>query len=153
MIWSGRSEIPNCIRFQVHVLLPVFLQQWYSTTDPHPPGQAPHPPSPSPGPALPIMMHHDFFKPPSRWAANWGSMLKIAACCHYAAAATVALHGGASHCCTAWWCVIQPLQLLHWAVTAAAAKCWSIVNCEKLSKHRKFNKNWMGWETRSHLKG
>ncbi len=77
------SKIPNCIQFQVHFhTLPVLLQQFYSTTDPQVPHPLPAPPIPpcpseSPGPALP--MH--FFKSPSRWATNWGSKLKIVACC------------------------------------------------------------------------
>ena len=130
LIWSGESEIPIWICFQVHIILPVLLQQCYSTTDPHPPAQAPlSPPAPPPGQPCPCILSLRLVGPQTG-AACW---IFLYACCATtrrrplrrcaAAPATAAL------CCNRRWCVVQPPPLLHCTVAAADAKLWSMVAC------------------------
>ncbi len=115
LIWSGdlKFQIAFDFRFTFsHSCLCFYnnaIQQLTLTLPPSPP---PSPPGPSPGPVLP--MH--FFKAPSRWAANRGSMLKIVACC--ATKRRPPLQQ---------WCVVQPPPPLCCAVSAAAAKRWRMV--------------------------
>jgi hypothetical protein len=95
-------------------------------------------PSPSPGPAMPMY----FFKSLSRWAANWGSMLKIVACmlCHYAVAAAVGLCCCSRHCCT----VLQPLVMRCTASNAAALCCGSS-RCKALMHGDQLQQAWDRW--------
>ena len=121
---------PIWICFQVHIILPVLLQQCYSTTDPHPPAQAPlSPPAPPPGQPCPCILSLRLVGPQTG-AACW---IFLHACCATtrrrprrrcaAAPATAALCGNRR------WCVVQPPPLLHCTVAAADAKLWSMVAC------------------------